>query len=126
MTLSKLTTDRETFLNKIRENREVFLGKGLSPINMGGAQVKLEFFPTARQIAFLYDNETKYEQRAFIVTERGIKLYEPVTINNVTLSELYFNEAKTALVTPDGSISTNFVDSPIAPTALSMTITIEA
>lgn len=126
MTLSKLTTDRETFLNKIRENREVFLGKGLSPINMGGAQVKLEFFPTARQIAFLYDNETKYEQRAFIVTEKGIKLYEPVTINNVTLSELYLNEAKTALVTPDGSISTSFVDSPIAPTALSMTITIEA
>ena len=46
MTLSKLTTDRETFLNKIRENRDKLLGKGLSPISIGGTQVKLELFPT--------------------------------------------------------------------------------
>ena len=48
MTLSKLTTDRETFLNKIRENRDKLLGKGLSPISIGGTQVKLELFPTTR------------------------------------------------------------------------------
>ena len=116
MTLSKLTTDRETFLNKIRENRDKLLGKGLSPISIGGTQVKLELFPTTRQIAFLYENDTKYQQQAFIVTEKGIKFYEPVSINNVTLSELYFNEDKTALVSPDGNFSSALVPSPLTIT----------
>ena len=116
MTLSKLTTNRETFLNKIRENRDKLLGKGLSPISIGGTQVKLELFPTTRQIAFLYENDTKYQQQAFIVTEKGIKFYEPVSINNVTLSELYFNEDKTALVSPDGNFSSALVASPLTIT----------
>ena len=116
MTLSKLTTDRETFLNKIRENRDKLLGKGLSPISIGGTQVKLELFPTTRQIAFLYENDTKYQQQAFIVTEKGIKFYEPVSINNVTLSELYFNEDKTALVSPDANFSSALVPSPLTIT----------
>ena len=113
MTLSKLTTDRETFLNKIRENRDKLFGKGLSPISIGGTQVKLELFPTTRQIAFLYENDTKYQQQAFIVTEKGIKFYEPAEINGVKIEELYFNEDKSALATPDGAISTSLVSSPI-------------
>lgn len=125
MTLSKLTTDRETFLNKIRQNRNVLIGKGLSPVSIGGGQVKLEHLPTARQIAFLYDNETKYEQRAYIVTERGIKFYEPVTINNVTLSELYFNDAKNALVAPDGSFSSDLIAPPLELTIDPMIIEFE-
>ena len=92
------------------------MGKGLSPISIGGTQVKLELFPTTRQIAFLYENDTKYQQQAFIVTEKGIKFYEPVSINNVTLSELYFNEDKTALVSPDGNFSSALVPSPLTIT----------
>jgi hypothetical protein len=38
MTLSKLTTDRETFLNRIRQNRNVLIGKGLSPVSIGGGR----------------------------------------------------------------------------------------
>ena len=113
---SSTTNYRETFLNKIRENRDKLLGKGLSPINIGGTQVKLELFPTTRQIAFLYENDTKYQQQAFIVTEKGIKFYEPVSINNVTLSELYFNEDKTALVSPDANFSSALVPSPLTIT----------
>lgn len=115
MILTKLTTDRETFLNKIRENRDVLKNKGLSPIQVGGVEVKLDLFPSVRQLAFIYDEGRKYEQRAFILTEKGIKLYEPVTINGYTLSEFYLNDAKTALATPDGSISSDFVTSPLLP-----------
>lgn len=115
MTLTKLTTDRETFLNKIRENRDALKNKGLSPIQVGGLEVKLDLFPSARQLAFIYEDGHKYDQQAFIFTEKGIKLYEPVTIGGQSFSEFYLNEAKTALTTPDGSIHSDLVTSPLLP-----------
>ena len=117
MTLSKLTTDRETFLNKIRENSKLLKNKGLSPISVGGVEVTLDLFPSARQLAFIYEGGHKYEQQAFIFTEKGIKLYEPVTINGQTFTGFYFNDAKTALTTPDGKISSTLVATPFVPVA---------
>ena len=116
MTLRKLEGDRETFLNKLRENTNTLKNKALSPISVNGTEVNLKFFPTYRQIAFLYNNNQKYEQRAFLMTEKGFKLYEPVTINGITFSEFYINNAKTGLTTPDGTITTSFVTSPFIPT----------
>ena len=111
MTLTKLTTDREAFLNKLRENTQALKGQGLSPITIGGVQVKLTHFPSYRQIVFSYEGNTV--QRAFTITEKGVKFYEPVEINGVKIEELYFNEDKSALVTPDGAISTALVPCPI-------------
>ena len=116
MTLRKLKGDRETFLNKLRENTNTLKNKALSPISVNGTEVNLKFFPTYRQIAFLYNNNQKYEQRAFLMTEKGFKLYEPVTINGITFSEFYINNTKTGLTTPDGTITTSFVTSPFIPT----------
>ena len=99
MTLKKFTGDRETFLNKIRENSNALQYKGLSPINVGGTEVTLKLFPSYRQLTFIYDNNQKYVQSPFIITEKGIKFYEPVKINGVTFDEFYFNDDKTALVT---------------------------
>ena len=111
MTLTKLTGDREAFLTKLRENTQVLKGKGLSPITIEGTEVKLTHFPSYRQLVFSYEGQTM--QRAFTLTERGIKLYEPTEIKGVTFDELYFNEDKTALVTPDGAISSALVPCPI-------------
>ena len=80
MTLKKFTGDRETFLNKIRENSNALQYKGLSPINVGGTEVTLKLFPSYRQLTFIYDNNQKYVQSPFIITEKGIKFYEPVKI----------------------------------------------
>ncbi|AVM49626.1 DUF4302 domain-containing protein [Capnocytophaga sp. oral taxon 878] len=113
MTLKKFTGNRETFLNKIRENSKALLYKGLLPINVGGTEVILKLFPSYRQLTFIYNNNQKYIQSAFIITEKGIKLYEPIKINGVTFEEFYFNDTKTALVSADGSITSNFVTSPI-------------
>ena len=111
MTLTKLTGDREAFLTKLRENTQVLKGKGLSPITIEGTEVKITHFPSYRQLVFSYEGQTV--QRAFTLTERGIKLYEPAEIKGVTFDELYFNEDKTALVTPDGAISSALVPCPI-------------
>ena len=113
MTLRKFTGDRETYLNKIRENSTALQYKGLSPINVGGTEVTLKLFPSYRQLTFIYDNNQKYVQSPFVITEKGIKLYEPVKINGVTFDEFYFNEGKTALTTADGSVTSDFVSSPV-------------
>ena len=74
----------------------------------------LTLFPSYRQLVFSYGGNTV--QRPFTITEKGIKFYEPVSINNVTLSELYFNEDKTALVSPDANFSSALVPSPLTIT----------
>ena len=111
MTLTKLTGDREALLNKLRENTQALNSKGLNPITVQGAQVDLTLFPSYRQLVFSYGGNTV--QRAFTITEKGIKFYEPAEINGVKIEELYFNEDKSALATPDGAISTTLVSSPI-------------
>lgn len=111
MTLTKLTGDREALLNKFRENTQALNSKGLNPITVQGTQVDLTLFPSYRQLVFSYGGNTV--QRPFTITEKGIKFYEPADINGVKIEELYFNEDKSALATPDGAISTTLVSSPI-------------
>jgi hypothetical protein len=111
MTLTKLTGDREALLNKLRENTQALNSKGLNPITVQGTQVDLTLFPSYRQLVFSYGGNTV--QRPFTITEKGIKFYEPAEINGVKIEELYFNEDKSALATPDGAISTSLVSSPI-------------
>ena len=48
-------------------------------------------FPSYRQIVFSYDGQDV--QQTFVVTDKGLKFYEPVTVNGVTLDELYINGA---------------------------------
>ena len=110
-TSNKLTGDREALLNKLRENTQALNSKGLNPITVQGTQVDLTLFPSYRQLVFSYGGNTV--QRPFTITEKGIKFYEPAEINGVKIEELYFNEDKSALATPDGAISTSLVSSPI-------------
>lgn len=111
MTLTKLTGDREALLNKLRENTQALNSKGLNLITVQGTQVDLTLFPSYRQLVFSYGGNIV--QRPFTITEKGIKFYEPADINGVKIEELYFNEDKSALATPDGAISTTLVSSPI-------------
>ena len=111
MTLTKLTGDREALLNKLRENTQALNSKGLNHITVQGTQVDLTLFPSYRQLVFSYGGNTV--QRPFTITEKGIKFYEPAEINGVKIEELYFNEDKSALATPDGAISTTLLSSPI-------------
>ena len=111
MVLTSLTGDRAAFLNKIRENRFLLFGKILAPVQINGKTVNMLFSSLERQIVFSYDGNNV--QQAFALTEKGIKFYEPVDVNGVKITELYINNAKTALTTPDGAITINFVNPPI-------------
>ena len=120
MTLTKFTGNRQEYLNKVRANTETLKGKGLNTTQIGGKAVTMVLFPSYRQIAFSYDDQNV--QQAFIVTDKGLKFYEPVTVNGVTFDELYINEAKTALTTPDNSVTIIFQAAPIQITATPMKI----
>ena len=120
MTLTKFTGNRQEYLNKVRANIEILKGKGLNTTQIGGKAVTMVLFPSYRQIAFSYDGQNV--QQTFIVTDKGLKFYEPVTVNGVTLDELYINEAKTALTTPDNSVTITFQAAPIQITATPMKI----
>ena len=111
MTLTRFSGNREAYLNKIRQNIQLFIGKALNPITVAGKTVKLNLSPGYRQLLFSYDNQKV--QQAYIYTDKGIKLYEPVVIEGVSIDELYINDTQTALTTPDGTIAANFVSSPI-------------
>ena len=120
MTLTKFTGNRQEYLNKVRANTAVLKDKGLNTTQIGGKAVTMVLFPSYRQIAFSYDDQNV--QQAFIVTDKGLKFYEPVTVNGVTLDELYINGAKTALTTPDNSVTITFQAAPIQITATPMKI----
>ena len=120
MTLTKFTGNRQEYLNKVRANTETLKGKGLNTTQIGGKAVTMVLFPSYRQIAFSYDDQNV--QQAFIVTDKGLKFYEPVTVNGVTLDELYINEAKTALTTPDNALTITFQAAPIQITVTPMKI----
>ena len=120
MTLTKFIGNRQEYLNKVRANTETLKGKGLNTTQIGGKAVTMVLFPSYRQIAFSYDDQNV--QQAFIVTDKGLKFYEPVTVNGVTLDELYINEAKTALTTPDNALTITFQAAPIQITATPMKI----
>ena len=111
MILTKFTGNREEYLNKVRANTEVLKDKGLNSAQIGGKTVTMTLFPSYRQIAFSYDEQDV--QQAFVVTDKGLKFYEPVTVNGVTLDELYINEAKTALTTPDNALTITFQAAPL-------------
>lgn len=120
MTLTKFTGNRQEYLNKVRANTETLKGKGLNTTQIGGKAVTMVLFPSYRQIVFSYDGQDV--QQTFVVTDKGLKFYEPVTVNGVTLDELYINEAKTALTTPDNSVTITFQAAPIQITATPMKI----
>ena len=111
MTLIKFTGNREEYLNKVRANTEVLKDKGLNATQIGGKTVSMILFPSYRQLVFSYEGENI--QQAFVVTDKGIKFFEPVTINGLSLSELYFNDTKTALISPDNSVTITLQAAPL-------------
>ena len=111
MALIKFIGNREEYLSKVRANTEVLKDKGLNATQIGGKTVSMILFPSYRQLVFSYDGENI--QQAFVVTDKGIKFFEPVTINGLSLSELYFNDTKTALISPDNSVTITLQAAPL-------------
>jgi len=105
MTLEPFEGDKNTFLTKIQERANHIKTIGITPITIDGKQINLTLHPTLHQMTISSGNTSI--KKAFVYTDKGLKLYEPVSIEGTTFSEFYISDDYQQLSTPDGSIKTS-------------------
>ena len=107
MTLRKLEGEATAYLSKIRERQSLFKVSDAYPVTINGKEVDFELQPSNRQ--FIAREGTTVIKKAYIYTENGFKLYEPITIAGKTFSEFTLSADNSEITTDDASIKTRMV-----------------
>ena len=107
MTLRKLEGEATAYLTKIRERQSLFKVSDAYPITINGKEVDFELQPSNRQ--FIARERTTVIKKAYIYTENGFKLYEPITIAGKTFSEFTLSADNSEITADDASIKTRMV-----------------
>lgn len=102
--LSPLTEDKQVFLDAVRSKQDALRLAAFTPVNIDGQSVDLAMDLDRRRL--YVSSAGQSVSRAFILTPSGIKLYSPLKMGSVTLSEMMLNADAQTLTTSDGSIST--------------------
>ena len=107
MTLRKLEGEATAYLSKIRERQSLFRVSDAYPVTINGKEVDFELQPSNRQ--FIAREGTTVIKKAYIYTENGFKLYEPITIAGKTFSEFTLSADNNEITADDASIKTRMV-----------------
>ena len=107
MTLRKLEGEATVYLSKIRERQSLFKVSDAYPVTINGKEVDFELQPSNRQ--FIAREGTTVIKKAYIYTENGFKLYEPITIAGKTFSEFTLSADNREITADDASIKTRMV-----------------
>ena len=107
MTLRKLEGEATAYLSKIRERQSLFKVSDAYPVTINGKEVDFELQPSNRQ--FIAREGTTVIKKAYIYTENGFKLYEPITIAGNTFSEFTLSADNSEITADDASIKTRMV-----------------
>ena len=107
MTLRKLEGEATAYLTKIRERQSLFRVSDAYPVTINGKEVDFELQPSNRQ--FIAREGTTVIKKAYIYTENGFKLYEPITIAGNTFSEFTLSADNSEITADDASIKTRMV-----------------
>lgn len=107
MTLRKLEGEATAYLTKIRERQSLFKVSDAYPVTINGKEVDFELQPSNRQ--FIAREGTTLIKKAYIYTENGFKLYEPITIAGKTFSEFTLSADNSEITADDASIKTRMV-----------------
>ena len=107
MTLRKLEGEATAYLTKIRERQSLFKVSDAYPVTINGKEVDFELQPSNRQ--FIAREGTTVIKKAYIYTENGFKLYEPITIAGKTFSEFTLSVDNSEITAEDASIKTRMV-----------------
>ena len=107
MTLRKLEGEATAYLSKIRERQSLFRVSDAYPVTINGKEVDFELQPSNRQ--FIAREGTTVIKKAYIYTENGFKLYEPITIAGKTFSEFTLSADNSEITADDASIKTRMV-----------------
>lgn len=88
--LNKLNESAEDYLAKVEKiSDEFFLPNYTGTI--GTEEVKGSVDVDNRQLTITYNDGTKSLKQAYVFTDKGIRFYEPMSINGGTLQEMDFN-----------------------------------
>ena len=107
MTLRKLEGEATAYLTKIRERQSLFRVSDAYPVTINGKEVDFELQPSNRQ--FIAREGTTVIKKAYIYTENGFKLYEPITIAGKTFSKFTLSADNSEITADDASIKTRMV-----------------
>ena len=107
MTLRKLEGEATAYFSKIRERQSLFKVSDAYPVTINGKEVDFELQPSNRQ--FIAREGTTVIKKAYIYTENGFKLYEPITIAGKTFSEFTLSADNSEITADDASIKTRMV-----------------
>lgn len=102
MYLHRLDEDAASYMNKVVNIGDAFHLAGAS-LNIGGAEATADFDESTRHIEIV--SGTDSINTAYTFTDKGIRLYQPVTINGQTISELTYDDDALSL-TADGVTTT--------------------
>lgn len=109
MKLIKLNESPETYLKKVVDNNKylkdvqyalVLNDKTIDVVNVG------------RTFNFKEENKDAISI-AYIITDKGIKLYKPITLDGIEVSEFILNKETRELVSLDGKVIINILIPPV-------------
>lgn len=103
MRMQKLQETAETYMAKVRAVRDFVMGKGFSTLLVNNKEVS---FKQSGNFIFTYqENQQDVKiSTTFVFTDKGIRFYEPLTIDGVTFQELTLNTQDNALSSADGKV----------------------
>ena len=104
MYLHKLSGEASEYMEKVTDLTNLFVFSDVS-LNIGGKPYTLVITDKNNRQLAIYDGDKIVAESAYAFTDKGIRLYEPITLNGVQLYDLTLDKA-TAKFTGTGVEST--------------------
>ena len=104
MYLHKLSGEASEYMEKVTELTNLFVFSDVA-LNIGGKPYTLVITDKNNRQLAIYDGDKIIAESAYAFTDKGIRLYEPITLNGVQLYDLTLDKA-TAKFTGTGVEST--------------------
>ena len=104
MYLHKLSGEASEYIEKVTELTNLFVFSDVA-LNIGGKPYRLVVTDKNNRQLAIYDGDKIIAESAYAFTDKGIRLYEPITLNGVKLYDLTL-DAETAKFSGTGVEST--------------------
>jgi hypothetical protein len=108
--LRKLTEPAAQYMQKVVDMGDSFFPSE-ADLTIGGKPYQLVFTDLANRQADIYDNGTYLTTMAYNFTDKGLRLYQPLSLNGVTVQDIAYDDDKLTL-SADGVETSKFTVSP--------------
>ncbi|MDY5858996.1 MAG: DUF4302 domain-containing protein [Porphyromonas sp.] len=99
--------EAKAYFSALQRQRQALTLAAFTPIVIDGTEVQLSMDLDNRRLSLMSGGTTA--SRAFILTDRGLKLYSPLKLGTQSIQELVLSSDGTQLSTADGGVRTTLV-----------------